>query len=1001
MPPSRVPTACTLSGGTESMPAAVSEPDTTAGAPLTPGSLRRRELPAAVALGLLGILAFGGDRLDQSRLAAGLARDNGVLIGSERLLSAMKDVETGQRGFLLTGDEAYLQPYHAALPVVHRELASLGALSVRLDGLPELVSARIESADAGIATRRAQGLAGAANAIGSGRGKDLMDAVRAKVASLQAIVSEQAAARIEAARGRSLWMNGAAGLAMLGAAGLVALYAVRRRREARSAAALLQNVLENAPIGLGLLDRGLRVRHMNRSLAAMGDRALGVSIGSGIWDVMPDLREALADKLERVVTGGRAIPNIDVTAANPARPDQVRQFQVSFYPLATGPNAGDEAGQGAGMVVTDVTTRNRLERRVRDSETRFRTLTENSAAIIWTTSAAGDFAAEQPQWMHFTGQSADAASGSGWLDAVHPDDRAFTADAWRRTVEAKRPFTVEHRLRRADGEWRNMAVQAVPVLDEDGELREWVGMHTDITERVLAQEALAAARDAAEAANRAKSTFLANMSHELRTPLSAVIGYSEMLEEELEELSEPHLVADIRKIESNARHLLSLINDVLDLSKVEANRMTSYAEDFDVAKLAQEAAATVDALVQKKANTLRLELGDGLGEGLAEGLGSMHSDVVKLRQCLFNLISNAAKFTEHGQITLAIRRFANAGADWLEFRVADTGIGMSEEQLGRLFQRFAQADESTTRNFGGTGLGLALTRAFCRLLGGEITVESQPGQGTAFTMRLPAIMPEQHPLQDGEAHAPAATADGKHVVLVVDDDPAQRELLTRFLQREGFAVRTAADGRAGLEMARNIRPRAILLDVMMPQMDGWSVLRALKADPELAAIPVVMASFVHEPGLASVLGAADYVVKPVEWDQLKAVMQRFQAAEGSVLVVDDDPDARARVRAVLERNDWVVTEAGNGEEALLAVEQSAPQLILLDLTMPVMDGFTFLDALRERPGGKEIAVVVLSARDLNERDRARLSSADRLMRKGDIDLRHLPEQLADIRHVSE
>ncbi len=410
------------------MPAAASETDTTDGAPLTPGLLRRRELPAAIVLGLLGVLAFAGDRLDQSRLAAGLARDNGVLIGSERLLSAMKDVETGQRGFLLTGDDAYLEPYRAALPVVQRELASLGALSAPLGGLSELVRARIETADAGIARRRAQGLAGASSEIGSGRGKELMDGVRSEVASLQAMASEAAAARIAAARWRSLWTNGAAGFAMLGAVALVALYALRRRREARSAAALLENVLENAPVGLGLLDRELRVRHMNRSLAAMSDRALGVSIGSGIWDVMPDLREALADKLERVVAGGRAIPNIDVTAANSARPDQVRQFQVSFYPLAAGPDAGDEAVRGAGMVVTDVTIRNRLERRVRDSETRFRTLTENSAAIIWTTSAAGDFIAEQPQWMQFTGQSAEAASGSGWLDAVHPDDRAFTAE---------------------------------------------------------------------------------------------------------------------------------------------------------------------------------------------------------------------------------------------------------------------------------------------------------------------------------------------------------------------------------------------------------------------------------------------------------------------------------------------------------------------------------------------------------------------------------------------
>ena len=948
----------------------------------------RWELPVAALFALFSVGAFGFDLFERSRLADALARDNTVIIDLERLLSALKDLETGQRGYMLTGNDSYLEPYHAALPVIRQNLQALSALAVPLDGLPQLVDERVSGADAAVAVRRNGGLAAAVDAIGNGKGKQVMDALRVKIAALQAAAAARVEKRDHVMQERASWCMRAAVLAAALAAALVALYAVRRRSEAKAAASLLEDVLENAPVGLGLLDPSLRVQHMNRALSAMGDRALGVGIGRNIWEVMPELKEQLAEKLQRVLGGGRPIPNIEVTAANPARPDLTRDFQVSFYPLA----GMGEVAQGAGMVVTDVTTRNRLERRVRASELRFRTLTENSAAIIWTTSAEGEFSSEQVQWTNFTGQPDEAIRGHGWMDAIHPEDRAATETAWQRAVTSRRPYLIEHRLRRADGEWRHMAVQAVPVADEDGVVREWVGMHTDITERVLAQAALAAARDAAEAANRAKSTFLANMSHELRTPLSAVIGYAEMLEEELEDLSEPHLVGDIRKIQSNARHLLTLINDVLDLSKVEANRMTTYAEDFDVGKLARDAAGTVDALVQRKGNTLQLDL--------ADELGMMHSDVVKVRQCLFNLISNAAKFTEKGRITLLIRREATAAGDWVTFSVADTGIGMTAEQVGRLFQRFAQADESTTRNFGGTGLGLALTRAFCRLLGGDVSVESEPGRGTIFTMRLPAMMPEQQIGPEQDEQAVLTAEQGKNLVLVVDDDPSQRDLLTRFLEREGFVVRTAADGRTGLDIARALLPRAILLDVMMPQMDGWSVLTALKADPKLADIPVVMASFVHEPGLASALGAADYVVKPVEWDQLKTVMQRFRATEGAVLVVDDDPDARARVRSVLERNDWVVTEAANGEEALAAVERATPQVILLDLTMPVMDGFTFLDALRDRPGGREIPVIVLSARDLNSQDRQRLASADRLMRKGDIDLRDLPEQLAEIRHGS-
>ncbi len=959
-----------------------------AAASIFPAGLKRRlsagrELAFAAVFVAVGLGAFFAERVIEARRDAGDERDRTLVIEAERLLSATKDVETGQRGFLLTGDQGYLEPYTAALPLVQARINALASLGVALDGLPEAVQERIATAEAGIAARRTGGIDSAVNAIAAGRGKQLMDTVRTKVAGLQLVANSRMERRDRRVSGEVPWFYALGLLGLAGAVAMVVLYSVRRRRESRAAGALLQDVLQNAPVGLGLLDGSLRIRHMNRALAGMSSRALGVEVGSSIWDVMPELRATFAGKLQRVLDGGRPIPNTEIEAADPARPDHARQFLVSFYPVGQSGQASDTVG--AGMVVTDVTVRNRLERRVRESEERFRTLTESSASIIWTTSPTGEFVHQQRQWMAFTGQEWEAASGMGWLDAVDPADREATVQAWHRAVASTEPYTVEHRLHRADGEWRYMAVQGVPVREEDGSIREWIGTHSDITERRMAEAALAAAKEAAESANRAKSVFLANMSHELRTPLSAVIGYSEMLEEEMEDLGEPHLIADLQKIKSNARHLLSLINDVLDLSKIEANRMTSYAEDFEVALVAREAVSTVDALVQRKENTLVLELG--------EDLGAMHSDVVKLRQCLFNLISNAAKFTEKGRITLTVRR----DQDWVEFAIADTGIGMTEEQVGKLFQRFSQADESTTRNFGGTGLGLALTRAFCRLLGGEVTVESKLGEGTTFTMRLPAVMPEQAPAESGTVPDDAKSVD-QQLVLVVDDDASQRDLLSRFLTREGFAVATAADGRAGLEMARALRPRAILLDVMMPQMDGWSVLTALKSEPALATIPVIMASFVNEPGLANALGAVDYVLKPVEWDHLKSIMKRFRSVEGTVLVVDDDPDARSRLRTVLERDDWAVTEASNGQEALESVDRAKPLAILLDLTMPVMDGFSFLEALRQRPGGADIPVIVLSARDLTQGDRQRLSSADRVLRKGDVDLRDLPEQLAELRH---
>ncbi|TXM87415.1 response regulator, partial [Methylobacterium sp. WL116] len=493
----------------------------------------------------------------------------------------------------------------------------------------------------------------------------------------------------------------------------------------------------------------------------------------------------------------------------------------------------------------------------------------------------------------------------------------------------------------------------------------------------------------AEEHSRAKSRFLANMSHELRTPLSAVIGYSEMLEEEAEELGQDSLLKDLGKIKSNAQHLLGLINDVLDLSKVEAEKMELYPEDIDVTAFVTDAAGTVEALVAKKGNVLGLDVADDVGRA--------RTDATKLRQCVFNLLSNAAKFTEGGTITLSAAREVDVDGDWLRFTVRDTGIGMSPEQVGRLFERFTQADESTTRNYGGTGLGLALSRAFAQLLGGDITVDSVEGQGTSFTLRVPAVAPER-----AVAAAPAAPAVPENqmtvgdLVLVIDDEASQRELMTRFLERQRFAVRTAGDGRTGLDLAKSLKPRAILLDVMMPEMDGWSVLAALKADPETAGIPVVMVSFVADAALSASLGAIEAVPKPVDWARLRTILDQFRAADGDVLVVDDDADMRHRLRTVLERNGWSVREAGNGCEALDQVRHGVPRLVLLDLTMPVMDGFSFLDRLRDLPGCTEVPVVVLSARDVTAAERDRLSGADQVLRKGDTSLQDIATELRKI-----
>ncbi|MDX7951390.1 MHYT domain-containing protein [Lichenihabitans sp. Uapishka_5] len=630
----------------------------------------------------------------------------------------------------------------------------------------------------------------------------------------------------------------------------------------------------------------------------------------------------------------------------------------------------------------------RTSRALKASESRFRAAAEAVGDIIWTNSPDGRMDGSQPDWQAFTGQIEAEYQGFGWAKALHPDDVEPSIAAWNAAVAGRRTFVFEHRVRRHDGIYRTFAVRAVPVLESGATIHEWVGVHADITERHEFEAALKNARDEAEQANLAKSAFIANMSHELRTPLSAIIGYSEMLLEEFEEDEDTlGFAGDMRKIEGNARHLLGLINDVLDLSKVESGKMDVFAEDLDVATVVSDVAATVGPLVDKKHNRLVLDI--------APDLGGMHSDLTKLRQMLLNLLSNAAKFTENGSVTLSAKRASDAGAPVLVFRVTDTGIGMTPEQLTKLFQRFTQADNSTTRRFGGTGLGLSLTQAFAAMLGGTVSVESRAGEGTTFELRLPAtyVAPAVIPAGGDPLPLPDEGAEARPLVLVIDDDPDQRALMTKFLHREGFTVQTAAEGDTGLALARNLKPHAILLDVMMPGIDGWSVLSALKADPALDHIPVIMVTFVEQRALAASLGAADYVMKPVRWDRFKSVMDRFRPPESDVLVIDDDADTRARIRKALERDGWSVTEAENGQDGLAKLAGLRPGIVLLDLTMPVMDGFTFLETMRGMPECAAIPVVVLTALDLTREDRRRLHGASQILHKGDVSLRTLAERL--------
>ena len=609
----------------------------------------------------------------------------------------------------------------------------------------------------------------------------------------------------------------------------------------------------------------------------------------------------------------------------------------------------------------------------------FRSLLNNSPVAIVQLDTDYNVAGCNPAFTELFGFSEADARGRNLDELI--TDPATLGEATKYSRDAvDRPVKGIGRRRRKDGTFVDVEILGVPVIADQSRVA-LMGMYHDISE-------LLEARREAEGANRAKSQFLANMSHELRTPLNAIIGYSEMLQEEATDRGQPEFVADLQKIHVAGRHLLTLINDVLDLSKIEAGKMEFAPETFDVREAVEAVVTTVRPLVEKNGNRLDLRID--------AGVGTMHADLTRVRQVILNLLSNAGKFTENGLITLDVRREDAGGTATVVFRISDTGIGISPEEMSRLFQAFSQADATTARRYGGTGLGLAISRQICQQMGGDISVQSDPGRGSAFTVTLPAsLLPAIAADMNGAGYQAGRAA----AVLVIDDDATARALLRRHLTRAGYRVDEAADGRTGLARARAFRPDAIILDVVMPGMDGWAVLAALKTERTLADIPVVMVTILDEERMGFALGAADYLTKPIDRTRLVATLDRFakRTQGSSVLLVEDDEPTRTMVRRTLSRAGWEVAEAQNGRVALDALRANRPAVVLLDLMMPEMDGFEFLEALRLEPAWRTIPVIVITAKVLTEADRKRLNGGvDAIVQKGGRGVDALLDEIRDL-----
>lgn len=612
---------------------------------------------------------------------------------------------------------------------------------------------------------------------------------------------------------------------------------------------------------------------------------------------------------------------------------------------------------------------------------------EHSPDSVIITDLKGTIEYVNRKFTQLTGYSRKEALGSNINILKSGETSEEVYDDLRKTINSGKEWRGNLLNRKKNGElyWEYLCM--LPIVPKGKKIQHIVGLQEDITQQKQIEDNLHKAKKSAEEANLAKSQFIANMSHELRTPLNAIIGYSEMLAEEENEKGNTQALSDLGKIKSAGDHLLRLVNNVLDISNIDAGKTELAPDIISISSLVNEVTTTVSPLIKKNGNTFDV--------GCADDIGNMYIDPTKLKQILSNLLNNAAKFTSNGDISLKVTRKKEDSNEKIDFIVRDTGIGMSENQMIRVFESFIQSDSSSTRAYDGTGLGLAICKNFAELMGGTLTVKSIEGDGSEFTLQLPDIL--------STALIDTSSQTGNHVdrherqaphhdevdiddvlILLIDDDAQSRELLSVHLKNGGWKVITAADGPTGLRLAQQLKPTAILLDIIMPDMDGWEVLEALKNDSELYDIPVVICSILDNYSQGFTLGAVDYLIKPVAKDKLISTLEKYKEGHsGNLLVVEDNDATRQLLIRTARAGGWQVMEAENGKTCLQKMAEHKPDLILLDLMMPELDGFGVLEAMENKAEWHDIPVIVITAKELIQDEREWLNQrVTRIMEKG-------------------